>query len=139
MLTPDRPLAADALRDLGLVALFDALASLAPPQVPLQVTGADELSVDGARAASVRTEQAPGDWPDWAVIGIDVAVGALGDDPGLYPGETSLAEEGFGDVTAAEILALTCRHLLVWIDAWQEDGAALLARAVRDRQATVRA
>lgn len=131
VLTPDRPLPPDALHALAMLALHDAVATMAPPQVPLHVTPAGALIVDGAQAGQVRTEQAPGETPAWAVLGVAVAVAPLPGDPGHTPGRTSLAEEGFEAPTPAEILVQTCRHLLLWIDAWQDEGAPVLRRTLR--------
>src|SRR4051794_472995 len=56
---PDRTLGTDVLRQVGLLALFDALAALAPAGKPLSVFE-DALLIDGGRAGSVRSAQAPG-------------------------------------------------------------------------------
>jgi len=130
LLAPDRAIAPETLRHLGLVALHDALATLAPPQVPIRIVPPGAIFVDGASAAGVATQQADGQPPAWAIIGIDVAVAPRGGDPGHRPDETSLQDEGFGDTAAPDVLAQFCRHLLVWIDAWQESGAELLGRSV---------
>ena len=136
---PDRPLgAASLILDLGALALFDAIAVLAPPQTPVHIIPPDGLAVDGGRVATLRTAEAPsltGAIPEWAVLGIDVAVDAEASAPGETPGQTCLTEEGFGDITPADVLVHTCRHLLGWLDAWREDGAASLARVVAQRTA----
>ncbi len=135
VLAPDRPLQGEVL-DLGALALFDALAAVAPPQVPMHVILPDGLAVDGGRVATLRAEKAaaaPGAIPEWAVLGIDVAVGRINAAPGDQPDRTCLHEEGFGDVTTADVLTHTCRHLLSWLDAWQQDGPASLARIVARR------
>lgn len=135
---PDRPLTAGLLLDLGALALFDAIAVLSPPQVPVHLLPPDGLAVDGGRVATLRTaEAAPGadGVPEWAVLGIDAAVGISVAAPGDTPDQTSLAEEGFGDVAPADLLMHMSRHLLGWLDVWQEDGAAALSRAVAQRAA----
>lgn len=129
ILTPDRPPGADTVRDLGLLALFDALAVLAPPQLPLQLLP-DGVSVDGARVAALRAIQAAGLIPAWAVLGFDVTVNPASDSPGNTPDQTSLLEEGFGDTSPADVLMQTTRHLLAWVDTWSEEGATALSRAV---------
>lgn len=136
---PDRPLGRAGLLmgpgilDLGALALFDALAVLAPPQVPMHLLPPDGLAVDGGRVATLRLAQAPSlddAAPHWAVLGIDVSVDSQAASPGETPDRTCLAAEGFGEVAAAELTAHLCRHLLCWIDAWREDGARALAHAV---------
>ncbi len=146
VLAPDRPMQdAGPVAGLGALALFDALATLAPPQVPMHLLARDGLvpdglAVDGARVAAIRAAMAPAlpdavpdAVPDWAVLGFEVALQARTAEPGATPDRTSLHEEGFGDVTAADVLVNTLRHLLVWLDAWGQDGAAALAPATLQR------
>jgi hypothetical protein len=70
------------------------------------------------------------------VLGIDVAIQAGTAAPGETPDQTCLVEEGFGDVTAADVLMQTSRYLLGWLDEWREGGAAALAQAVALRTTT---
>ncbi len=133
VLAPDQDISEPTLTAMGLLALYDALAVLAPPQVPIDVAGGGCLVVDGGRAAWVRSAVGAGLPPDWAVIGIEVALTAAAANPGEAPDETCLGEEGFGEVAPEVLLAGFCRHLLTWIDAWREDGADALARVVADR------
>ena len=136
---PDHPLGRTSLAmgpdllNLGAVALFDALAVLAPPQVPMHLLLPDSLAVDGGRVATLRLAQAPSlddAASHWAVLGIDVSVDLQAAAPGNTPDRTCLAAEGFGEVTAAELMAHVCRHLLCWADTWREDGGRALAQAV---------
>lgn len=139
VLAPDRPLGdSSPIVALGMLALFDALATLAPPQVPIHLLPPDGLTVDGGRVATVRAAMAPGPSdmpPEWAVLGFEVKIQAGDAEPGRTPDRTSLHEEGFGDVTADDILVNSLRHLLVWLDAWGQDGAAALDPALRQRMA----
>jgi hypothetical protein len=138
LFAPDRPLGETELLNLGVLALFDALAVLAPPQVPVHVVPPDGLAVDGGRVATLRAARAAAladavpnlDVPDWAVLGIDVAIDLQASAPGERPDQTCLAEEGFGDIAPADVLTHMSRHLLGWIDAWQEQGGAALQREV---------
>lgn len=137
---PDRPLGDGGfMLDLGALALFDAVAVLAPPQMPVHILRPDGLAVDGGRVATIRMAMAPcleGAIPEWAVLGIDVAIQAGTAVPGETPDQTCLMEEGFGDVTAADVLMHTSRYLLGWLDEWREAGAAALAQAVALRTTT---
>lgn len=133
LFAPDRPLGEADLLNLGALALFDAMAVLAPPQVPVHVVPPDGLAVDGGRVAALRAAlpaAQAGGVPDWAVLGIDVAVNLHARAPGETPDRTCLAEEGFGDIAPDDLLTHMSRHLLGWIDAWQEHGGAALAREV---------
>ncbi len=133
VLAPDRPVDADTVSHLGLLALFDGLAVLAPPQLPIQVWPPDGIAVDGGRVGAVRVASAPGAIPRWVVLGLEVAVDVPRAAPGDTPDDTCLAEEGLGDTSPADVLQHVCRHLLGWIDAWQDEGAAVLARTVAQR------
>ena len=137
VLAPDRPMQdADPILALGALALFDGLATLAPPQVPIHLLPPDGLAVDGGRVATIRAAIAPGPSdipPEWAVLGFEVAVQAGDAEPGRTLDRTSLHEEGFGDVTPDDILVNSLRHLLVWLDAWGQDGAAGMEPALRQR------
>ncbi len=139
VLAPDRPMQdSSPIIALGALALFDALATLAPPQVPIHLLPPDGLAVDGGWVATVRAAMAPGPSdmpPEWAVLGWEIAVQAGDTEPGRTPGRTSLHEEGFGDVTADDILVNSLRHLLVWLDAWGQDGITALDPALRQRMA----
>lgn len=134
---PDRPLdGPTVMLDFGALALFDALAVLAPPQVPLHIIPPDGLALDGGRVASVRAAEASvhtGGVPEWVVLGIDVAIDVRGCEPGETPDRTCLMEEGFGEITAEEVISHASRYLLHWLDAWTQDGAAALAQAVAQR------
>ena len=139
VLAPDRPMQdSSPIVALGALALFDALATLAPPQVPIHLLPPDGLAVDGGRVATVRAAMAHGPSnvpPEWAVLAFEVEVQAGDAEPGRTPDRTSLHEEGFGDVTADDILVNSLRHLLAWLDAWGQDGITALAPALRQRMA----
>ena len=139
VLAPDRPMQdSSPIVALGALALFDALATLAPPQVPIHLLSPDSLAVDGGRVATVWAAIANGqsDLPsEWAVLGWEIAVQAGEAEPGQTPDRTSLHEEGFGDVTADDILVNSLRHLLVWLDAWRHEGPTALESALRQRTA----
>ena len=134
VLAPDKPVTAETLRHLALLALYDALATVAPPQTPIDLVPPHTVLLDGARVGEVRTAQATtAATPQWAVAGFSVSMWSEAPDPGATPDDTCLAEEGFGDVSAADLLGCFCRHLLVWVDAWHDEGAPGLARAVSGR------
>ena len=49
-------------------------------------------------------------------------------DAGLRPLETALEAEGFDDTGSARVVESFARHLMVHIDAWQEQGFAAVAK-----------
>jgi len=132
LFAPDPPLLPADLGNLGLLALYDALASLAPAQIPLLVVLPDAIVANAGRVATVRAAAGP----DWGVLGIDLVLDLQSAAPGDTPGRTCLVEEGFGPVTAAEALALICHTLLRGIDRLQEDGPAAIASRVAQRTAS---
>lgn len=145
---PDRPLhGPGVLLSLGALALYDALAVFAPPNKPLHILPPDGLAVNAGRAAGLRAvlapTPAPGEAdappgegvPEWAVLGLDLAVDLQAPAPGETPDETCLVEEGFDLVPAPELLAQLCRYLLFWISVWHDEGDAGLSKAVARRAA----
>ena len=60
-------------------------------------------------------------------------VSMTGVDPGLHPMAAALEEEGFTDVAAAELVGSFARHLMVHIDALQEQGFGAIAKEYLQR------
>lgn len=124
---------------VGLLGLHDGLAALAPAETPISLGWPDRLMVNAACVGGVRVAHGPlvdkegmSDVPDWLVLGITVQmVGAEGDDePGADLTYTNLHEEGCGDVTVPRLVESFGRHLLHWLDRWQEQGFEPVRRAV---------
>jgi biotin-(acetyl-CoA carboxylase) ligase len=128
VLMPELPRAACPLTAiLGLAALGDALAAVAPPNAPLTFGWPDRMLVDGATAGGVRLALAPGAVPDWLVLGVRLDVTApmsAEADPGHDLARTWLHEEGFGDVAVEDVVDAFARHFQSWVDRWSEDGFA---------------
>lgn len=110
------------------VATGDALGALLPPAKPVAYAWPGHVLLDGASLGRVRAALAPvageAGVPPWLVLGLELAVGPLGEDPGLTPERTSLAEEGAGDVTVAALTEAVARHFLHWTGRWLDDGLA---------------
>lgn len=131
--------AALTLGYVGLLGLHDGLAALAPAETPISLGWPDRLMVNAACVGGVRVTHGPlvekegmSDVPDWLVIAIAVQmVGDEGDDdPGLELTYTNLQEEGCGEITVARLVESFARHLLHWLDRWQEESFEPLRRAV---------
>jgi biotin-(acetyl-CoA carboxylase) ligase len=141
VLAPEEALATALLAAYAtMVAAGDALGALIPPKMPVAFGWPDRILLNGAMAGGIRLaapQGAPADAvPDWIVTGLTLARTAASDDePGRDPSRTSLAAEGCGDLTAAEILEAFARHFLFWINRWQEDGFAPLQAAWLGRAA----
>lgn len=133
VLEPDEPLRS-ARRTLyaGMNALADALAVHAPPEKQIGFEWPAAISVDGGVVGGGRLawpsgadEDAP---PPWLVFGVMIRTVSLSDAPGLHPLTTALAEEGFTDLGSGQLVESFARHLMVAIDAWQEQGFGVVAR-----------
>jgi biotin-(acetyl-CoA carboxylase) ligase len=141
VLEPEEPLRT-ARRTLyaGMNALADALAVHAPPEKEIAFGWPDAVSVDGGFVGGGRLawpegadEEKP---PQWLVFGATIRTVSMSDEPGLHPLTTALAEEGFTDMGAGQLLESFSRHLMVAIDAWQEKGFGVIARDYLSRLAT---
>lgn len=134
VLEPDEPLrTARRAFYTGMVALIDALLSHAPPERRIEIDWPDAIRVEGGLIGGGRLgwpdgarEDAP---PDWLVFGGMIRmVSMTGVDPGLHPMAATLEEEGFTDVAAAELVGSFARHLMMHIDALQEQGFGAIAK-----------
>ena len=130
--------AALTLSYAGLLGLHDALAAVAPPETPASMAWPDRLMVNEACVGGIRVAHGPliekegmSDVPAWLVISI--AVQMMGDPeddaPGAETEYTNLLEEGCGEITVPMLVESFSRHLLHWLDRWQEEGFQPLRRA----------
>lgn len=121
------------------VALGDALGTLAPPEVGVYYRWPGDIVVNGAKAGEVRfavpDDAREGEIPRWLVVGVTVAIGTdtSKPDPGLDLDNTVLVEEGCGDVNRTDLIESFCRHFLVWIDAWEDEGFAPIHKVWLER------
>jgi len=124
---------------VGLLGLHDGFAALAPAETPASLGWPDRLLVNNACVGGVCVAHGPlvekegmADVPDWLVIGIAVQMyGVDGDDdPGLELAYTNLHEEGCGEIAMPQLVESFARHLLHWLDRWQEDGFEQVRRAM---------
>lgn len=139
VLEPDEPLRT-ARRTIyaGMAALADTLAAHAPPEKPMAIAWPDTLLVDGGLVGGGRlawpagaNEDAP---PPWMVFAGMIRTVAIGEnEPGLNPLAVALADEGFVDLGSGRLIESFARHLMVAIDAWQEDGFAEIATSYLSR------
>jgi BirA family biotin operon repressor/biotin-[acetyl-CoA-carboxylase] ligase len=122
---------------LGFVAalgLGEALAALTGPALQLRFKWPNDLLAGGRKLAGIllESETSAGDSVDFVVIGIGTnLVSRPGDVE--FPA-TSLAEQGFPEITPALLLEAFVRHFDAWARRWDADGfapvrAAWLARA----------
>lgn len=138
VLEPDEPLATARRAFIaGMAALADALAAYAQPETLIEIHWPGAVTVNlglvgGGRLAwpDNAKEDAV---PDWLVFGGMIRTAAADGEPGLNPSITALAEEGFGETTAAEIVESFARNMMVHLDGWQEKGFGVVARSYLER------
>lgn len=121
---------------VALLALAEALATLAPPEKPLRLRWPDQVLFDGARLGGLRLAvapgAAPGEVPDWLVVGAELLANRDGlAAPGLHPGSISLAEEEFGP--PGPVVEGFAAHLMLWFDRWTHQGTAAVLDRLRAR------
>ena len=117
----------------GMAALADALAVHAPPEKPIAFDWPDAIRVDGALVGGGRLAWPAGasedEVPPWLVFGAMIRTIAVGEgEPGLRPLSAALEEEGFDDLGSGRLVESFARHLMVAIDAWQENGFGEVAK-----------
>ena len=127
VLEPDESLAtARGAFLVGMSALVDAVASVAPPDKTLSLDWPDIVRFDGARLGGGRLA-----WPDgtsdeaipgFLVFGASLIVSkARTGDPGLTPESTSLEEEGFEEGCDVAIVEAFARYLMRGFHAWRTE------------------
>jgi hypothetical protein len=128
VLEPEEPLAA-ARRAfyMGLCALYDALLVHAPPEKMISFVWPDVVLVDGGLVAGARIgwpkRASEKERPDWLVFGAMVRAAIMGaGEPGARPESASLEEEGFDELGSGRLVETFARHLMAWIDVFQQDG-----------------
>ena len=139
VLEPDEPLRL-ARRAIyaGMAALADALTAQAQPETEITIDWPDSISVNRGLVGGGRLAwpQGVGDdeSPSWLVFGAMIRTMSMtGNEPGLNPLVTALAEEGFTDAMSDQVVENFARHFMVAIDAWQEHGFGAVARGYLER------
>jgi hypothetical protein len=134
VLEPEEPLrTARRAFYAGCVALADALAFQAPPEKSITFDWPDAIRIDGGLVGGGRLawpDHARDDArPDWLVFGAMIRTVAMGEEePGLRPLAAALEDEGFDDAGSGRLVEGFARHLMVAIDAWQDQGFTEIAK-----------
>ena len=111
----------------GMVALADALATLAPAEKPIAIVWPDTIHFDGGPVGGGRMA-----WPDdadeaepppWLVFGATIRTASTVADGSGMP----LGDEGFGNGSPDRLVESFARHLMRVVDHWQEAGFAAIA------------
>ncbi len=121
---------------VATVATGDAIGALIPPEVGLTWDWPSTLRANDGIVGRIGLEMsetldAEGA-PNWLVVSLKVAVrdiGGNGAEPGHTPERTTLYDEGCGEIAAEDLVCAWARHLLTWIDTWQQEGFAPVREA----------
>jgi biotin-(acetyl-CoA carboxylase) ligase len=111
---------------VATVAVGDALGALLPPALPIAYAWPGGIVVDGAEAGRVRAAlgNPTAATPSWLVLGIELALAPMTEEPGTMPTRTTLGEEGAGGITSTALAESITRHLLHWTGRWLDEGLA---------------
>ncbi|WP_425078113.1 DUF4444 domain-containing protein [Ruegeria denitrificans] len=127
---PEVPLQdAVVMLPLCAVGFQNALGALAPPEVAVHLGWDGLICVNGARCGRLRaagSASMPEEEPDWLVVGWELTLLQTSDAPGETPDITALYDEGCAEVSATQLVESLSRHMLTWLNRWQEDGNASL-------------
>ena len=107
------------------VGFQNALGSLGPPEVAVHLEWSGGIRVNGAGCGRLRVmagANEPKEEPGWLVIGLEVPLILMDQNPGDNPDQTALFDEGCAEVDPVQLLESWARHSLVWIKRWEEDG-----------------
>ena len=129
-LAPEVPAArAQQMHYTMMNAVGDAIGALAPPEVGVRYSFPGNILFNRGHAGIVRMAMAPtdnpaSDIPDWLVVSAQVrlAFADTNHDTEYRMANTSLAEEGGGFISRTRLLESSCRHFLVWVHQWEEEG-----------------
>ncbi len=127
---PEVPLQdAIAMLPLCAVGFQNALGALAPPEVAVHLGWDGVICVNGATCGTMKVAASSaeaGEIPNWLVVGWELALLSTSDAPGETPDVTALYDEGCADVSATQLVESWSRHMLTWLNRWQEEGNAPL-------------
>ena len=141
VLEPDEPLkVARRTFYACMAALADTLTAQAPPETDIVIGWPDAISVNlglvGGGQLAWPDDANEDEPPAWLVFGAMIRlVSMTGVDAGLHPLSAALEDEGFDQSGAERLMESYARHLMVMLDAWQEQGFAAVAKTFLQRLA----
>jgi hypothetical protein len=125
----------------GMLALADALASVAPPNTPIAIEWPDAIRIGDALMGGGRLAWPNGveeaEQPRWLVFAATIrTVATAPDGTAVRPLADGLDDEASPQDGADRLIESFARHLLGIIDRWQEAGFAAIADAYVARLAS---
>lgn len=123
----------------GMAALADALAAIAPPETAINIEWPDRLYVNwglvgGGRLAWPKKNTSEDEIPPWLVFGATIRTASMaGLEPGATPDVTALDQEGFSEITAAQVIESFARNFMQIVNAWDEGGFGAVAKSYFER------
>ena len=128
---PEVPLAKSAaMLPLTGVAVQNALGALGPAELPVHLDWRGPIRVNGAVCGALKAAADtpdPTQTPAYLVTGFSLVFDRAGDG-GETPDQTALVQEGCGDLDPVQFIESWSRHLLNWVNRWEEDGIGALHR-----------
>lgn len=120
---------AEQMHFTAMNAVGDAVGALAPPEVGVRYRYPGDILFNRGRAGSVRLatahiEDRHTDIPAWMVASIQIRLNFKQEfqDRDFQMDNTSLSEEGGSFISCTRLIESTCRHFLVWLHQWEEEG-----------------
>ena len=114
-----------------MIGLGDSIGALAPPEVAVTYQLPGYVMLNRGRAGLVRLVIDPAagnnDVPDWMIVNAVVRLAASERDHEKWAEsarveQTTMKEEGGGFISRTRFIESSCRHFLVWVNRWQDDG-----------------
>ena len=114
-----------------MIGLGDSIGALAPPEVAVTYQLPGYVMLNRGRAGFVRLVVDPAaesdDVPDWMIVSAVVRLTASENDHQNWSEsdgaeQTTMEEEGGGFISRTRLVESSCRHFLVWVNRWQDDG-----------------
>jgi BirA family biotin operon repressor/biotin-[acetyl-CoA-carboxylase] ligase len=115
-----------------MIGLGDSIGALAPPEVAVTYQLPGYIMLNRGRAGVVRLVLDPAagdanDVPDWMIVSAVVRLTASENDHQNWLKnarfeQTTMEEEGGGFISRTRLVESSCRHFLVWVNRWQDDG-----------------
>ncbi len=112
---------------VAMTAMADAIGAVSPPELAITWRWPNLIYANDARvgiASLAVSEESDGTGaPAWIVVSINLAlVPDAVQEPGTTPDQTTLWDEGAGEIETVPALESLARHFLTWVHRWESDG-----------------